>query len=85
MNFSWAENEILSEKITLLTGARGRVKQSNQHPVIYFSYPETQTFLEFLGQSPVECYNYKFVMPEREKYNAYQRKRRKEKQLNSMS
>lgn len=82
MNFTWQENEILCEKIKSL-GLNCRVKNgSKTQPMIYFSRPNAINFLDYLGTCPVNCYMYKFNMPNKEIANIYQRESRK-KRINS--
>ncbi len=76
LNFTKDDNEYLCDRIKSI-GLDCRVKQANKMYMLYFSRPNAENLISFLGESPVSCYGYKFRIPDREIYNKYQRELRR--------
>ena len=80
--FSEEENKKLANSITEL-GIPTRIipasKNKQEQYYLYFNRPSAEILLNFLGMSPIKCYDYKFDMPDREVNREYQRRKRRER------
>lgn len=85
-SFTYDDNVRLSEMLLKSSGTKSSIKlDSKKMPYIYIPRTYAECFFEYIGhKSPVECYDYKFVIPGRQLYRNYQKeakRRRREKQI----